>query len=193
MKFLHLEKKGLRCLAISESFKQNSKRSILSGLIMRKDFVIDGVVFGSATLKGNDATEQILQMYYELNRSDINYLLLSGLIVSMYNIIEIKKLHSSLQIPIIGIAYRESRGIENAIKQRFPKSFESKINEYKKLGKREKITLHTNHNLFVRYEGCTISEVNHLLNDLTLHGSVPEPIRISQLIANALLQKKLSF
>ncbi|CAD6515073.1 conserved hypothetical protein [metagenome] len=193
MNSLHLEKKGLRCLAIAESFKQNSERSILSGLVMRKDFVIDGVVFGSATLKGNDATDQILQMYYDLNRSDINYLLLSGLIVSMYNVIDIKKLFSSLKIPIIGIAYRESCGIENAIKQHFPKSFETKINEYKKLGKREKITLHTHHNLFVRYEGCVISEVHHLLNDLTLHGSVPEPIRISQLIANALLQKELPF
>jgi len=192
MKSLHLEKKGLRCLAIAESFKQNSERSILSGLIMRKDFVIDGFVFGSATLKGNDATDQILQMYSDLHRSDINYLLLSGLIISMYNVIDIKKLFSSLKIPVIGIAYRESAGIENAIKQHFPKSFESKINEYKKLGKREKITLNTSHNLFVRYEGCIISEVIHLLNDLTLHGSTPEPIRVSQLIANALLQKELS-
>ncbi|EGG42885.1 hypothetical protein Nlim_0195 [Candidatus Nitrosarchaeum limnium SFB1] len=193
MNSLHLEKKGLRCLAIAESFKQNSEKSILSGLVMRKDFVIDGVIFGSATLRGNDATEQILQMYYDLNRSDINYILLSGLIVSMYNIIDIKKLFSSLKIPVIGIAYHESQGIENALKQHFPKSFETKINEYKKLGKRETITLHTDHNLFVRYEGCMISDVHHLLNDLTLHGSVPEPVRISQLIANALIRKELSF
>ncbi|HSB83087.1 MAG TPA: DUF99 family protein [Nitrosarchaeum sp.] len=193
MSILHLEKKGLRCLAIAESFKQNSERSILSGLIMRKDFVIDGFVFGSATLKGDDATEQILHMYEELHRSDVNYLLLSGLIISMYNIINIKKLFDSLQIPIIGISYRESSGIENAIKQHFPKSFESKINEYKKLGKREKISLHTSHNLFVRFEGCTISEVTHLLNELTLHGSIPEPLRVSKLLANTLLQKGLSF
>jgi len=193
MSILHLEKKGLRCLAIAESFKQNSERSILSGLIMRKDFVIDGFVFGSATLKGDDATEQILHMYEKLNRSDINYLLISGLIISMYNIINIKKLFDSLQIPIIGIAYRESSGIEDAIKLHFPKSFESKINEYKKLGQREKISLHTSHNLFVRFEGCTISEVTRLLNELTLHGSIPEPLRVSQLLANALLQKGLSF
>ncbi|MCE9652174.1 MAG: DUF99 family protein [Nitrosarchaeum sp.] len=193
MKTLHLEKKGLRCIAIAESFKENSEKSILSGLIMRKDFVIDGFVFGSATLKGDDATDQILHMYDELQRTDINYMLLSGLIISMYNIINLKKLFDSLKIPIIGIAYRESLGIENSIRQHFPKSFEAKINEYKKLGKREKITLNTSHNLFVRYEGCTISEVTRLLNDLTLHGSIPEPLRVSQLLANALLQKGLSF
>jgi endonuclease V-like protein UPF0215 family len=68
-----------------------------------------------------------------------------------------------------------------------------KINEYKKLGKRERITLHTSHDLFVRYEGCTIYEVKQLLNELTLQGSIPEPLRISKLLANSLLQKGLSF
>jgi len=193
MRSLHLEKKGLRGLAIAESFRQNSTRSILSGLIMRRDFVIDGFVFGSATLEGNDATDQILHMYEELSRFDISYLILSGLIISMYNIVDVKKLHDSLQIPIIGITYNESAGIEDAIKHHFPKSFESKINEYKKLGKRERITLHTSYDLFVRYEGCTIYEVKQLLNELTLQGSVPEPLRVSRLLANSLLRKGLSF
>ena len=193
MRSLHLEKKGLRGLAIAESFRQNSTRSILSGLIMRRDFVIDGFVFGSATLEGNDATDQILHMYEELSRFDISYLILSGLIISMYNIVDVKKLHDSLQIPIIGVTYNESDGIEDAIKHHFPKSFESKINEYKKLGKRERITLHTSYDLFVRYEGCTIYEVKQLLNELTLQGSVPEPLRVSRLLANSLLRKGLSF
>ena len=193
MRILHLEKKGLRGLAIAESFRQNSERSILSGLIMRRDFVIDGFIFGSATLEGNDVTDQILSMYEELHRSDISYLIISGLIVSMYNVVDIKKLHASLQIPIIGVTYNESDGIEGAIKHHFPKSFESKINEYKKLGKRERITLHTSYDLFVRYEGCTIYEVKQLLNELTLQGSVPEPLRVSQLLANSLLRKGLSF
>ena len=46
MRSLHLEKKGLRGLAIAESFRQNSEKSILSGLIMRRDFIIVGFVFG---------------------------------------------------------------------------------------------------------------------------------------------------
>jgi len=46
MRHLHLEKKGLRGLAIAESFAQNSEKSILAGIVMRRDFVIDGFVFG---------------------------------------------------------------------------------------------------------------------------------------------------
>lgn len=193
MRSLHLEKKGLRCLAIAESFRQNSKKSILSGLVMRRDFLIDGFVFGSATLEGDDATDAILKMYEDLERPDVSYVLISGLIVSLYNIIDIKKLFDILEIPIIGITYHESSGIESAIKYHFPESYESKLSEYKKLGTREKITLHTSNDVFIRKEGCTTSEVKKILDGLTLQGSLPEPIRVSQLLAKTLLQKGLTF
>ncbi|QUC63867.1 DUF99 family protein [Nitrosopumilus sp. K4] len=193
MRSLHLEKKGLRCLAIAESFRQNSKKSILCGLVMRRDFLIDGFVFGSATLEGDDATDVILKMYADLERPDVSYVIISGLIVSLYNIIDIKKLFDKLQIPIIGITYHESSGIESAIKHHFPESYKSKISEYKKLGTREKITLHTSNDVFIRKEGCTTNEVRKILDDLTLQGSFPEPIRVSQLLARTLLQKGLTF
>ncbi len=189
MRSLHLEKKGLRGLAIAESFRQNSLKSIFAGIVMRRDFVIDGFIFGSATLEGDDATDTVLEMYNKLQRPDSSYVLISGLIVSMYNIINIKKLYDSLKIPIIGISYNDSLGIEDALKHHFPNSFESKISAYQKLGKREKITLSTSHDIFIRKEGCTLGDVKHLLNALTLHGSVPEPIRVSQLLAKTLLLK----
>ena len=193
MRSLHLEKKGLRGLAVAESFRQNSTKSVLAGVVMRRDFVIDGFVFGSTTLEGDDATDTILKMYDDLQRPDISYVLISGLIVSMYNIIDIKKLSDVLKIPIIGISYRDSSGIEDSLKHHFPDSFESKIHEYEKLGQREKITLSTSHDVYVRKEGCTLNEIKHLLDDLTLHGSIPEPLRVSQLLAKTLLEKGLSF
>jgi len=193
MRSLHLEKRGLRGLAIAESFRQNSSKSIFSGIVMRRDFVIDGFIFGSATLEGDDATDTILAMYNELQRPDVSYILISGLILSMYNVVNIKKLFNSLKIPIIGISYNDSQGIEDALKHHFPNSFKSKIDDYHKLGYREKITLNTSHDIFVRKEGCTLNEVKHLLNELTLHGSIPEPIRVSQLLAKTLVQKGLSF
>jgi len=193
MRSLHLEKKGLRGLAIAESFRQNSRKSILSGIVMRRDFVIDGFVFGSTTLDADDATDIILQMYEDLKRPDISYVLISGLIISMYNIIDIKKIHESLKIPIIGVTYHDSKGIEDSIKHHFPDSYKSKIKNYQKLGNREKITLHTSSDIFVRKEGCTLNEVKYLLNELTLQGSFAEPLRVAQLLAKSLLHKGLSF
>ncbi len=187
MRKLHLEKKGLRGLVIAESFTQNSKKSILAGVVMRRDFVIDGFVFGNATLEGDDATETILSMYKKLNRPDISYLLISGIIISMYNIIDLKKISKSSGLPVIGVTYQNSEGIEEAIRHHFPDSYESKLKEYQKLENRDKITLNTSYDIYIRKEGCTLSDAKHLLDELTLQGSFPEPLRVAQLLAKTLL------
>lgn len=188
MRNLHLEKKGLRGLAIAESFTQHSKKSILVGIVMRRDFVVDGFVFGKATLEGDDATEEILNMYKKLARPDISYLLISGIVISMYNIVDLKKISESVDLPVIGVTYKDSTGIENAIRHHFPDSYETKLKEYKELKEREKITLHTSYDIYIRKEGCTLKDVKHLLNELTLQGSFPEPLRVAQLLARTLLQ-----
>ncbi len=185
MNHIRLEKKGLRGLAIAESFREADKISTLAGIIMRRDFIIDGFVFGRTTLEGNDATESILSMYEKLGRQDISFVLLSGLIISMYNIIDIKKLWQRIKLPIIGVTYEESDGIEDAIKYHFPNAYEYKIIQYRKLGSRTKVSLHTNHEIYLRIEGCEINEAKRLLDALTLQGAIPEPLRVAQLLAKA--------
>ncbi len=186
---LRLEKKGLRGLAIAESFRANSKKSILAGVVMRKDFVIDGFVFGSATLEGDDATDELLKMYTRLERPDVSFILISGIILSMYNIVNLKKISEKTQIPAIGVTYEDSSGIEDSIRHHFPKSYKSKLEQYRKLGGREKITLHTSYDVYIRCEGCTILEAKKLLDSLTIQGSVPEPLRVSSMLANSILRE----
>ena len=187
MRSLHLEKNGIRGLAIAESFRQDSKKSILSGVIMSNNFVIDGFIFGNSTLKGDDATEEIISMYNKVERPDISYILISGVVISLYNIIDIKKLHDILQIPIIGVTYKESVGLEETIKKHFPDDYKEKLEKYSMLGSREKISLDTSYDLYVRNEGCTTLECKQLLNKITLQGSVPEPLRVAQLLAKTML------
>ena len=190
MRHLHLEKKGIRGLAIAESFSQDSKRSVLSGIVMSTDLIIDGFVMGHSTVGGDDATNAILTMYRKLDRPDVSFLLISGIVISLYNIIDLKRISEETRLPVIGVTYEESGGIEDAIKYHFPNSYESKLTEYSNLDSREKITLHTSHDLYIRKEGCTVLEAKQLLDKITLQGSVPEPLRISQLLANTLLKAK---
>jgi endonuclease V-like protein UPF0215 family len=187
MNHLHIEKKGLRGLAIAESFREVNRVSTLAGVVMRRDFIIDGFVFGQATIEGNDATDSILQMHQKLNRDDISFVMISGLILSMYNIVDIKKICGKLRIPVIGVTYDDSDGIEAAIKYHFPDSYQSKIEEYHKLGQRTKIKLHTGRDLYIRIEGCTVQETKRLLDAFTLQGAVPEPLRVAHMLARTRL------
>lgn len=187
MNHIHLEKKGLRGLAIAESFKQGDSFSRLAGVVIRRDFIIDGAVFGKCTIEGDDATEAILDMYSRLNRDDISYIIISGLVISMYNIVDIKKIWETTKIPIIGVTYEESEGIEDVIRHHFPNSYEKKLEQYHKLGKRTEITLHTGYKLYLRHEGCLFDEAKKFLDLLTVQGSVPEPVKVAQLLAKAFL------
>ena len=157
---------------------------------MSTDLIIDGFVVGHSTVGGDDATDAILSMYESLDRQDVSFLLISGIVISLYNIVDVKRISEKIGLPVIGVTYKDSDGIEKAIKHHFPESYESKLSEYSALGQREKITLHTSHDLYIRNEGCTVLEATQLLNKLTVQGSFPEPLRIAQMLANTLLKAK---
>src|SRR5208282_3507435 len=65
---VHANKRAIRALGVAESFRGTDRRSILAGVVMRSDLVIDGFAFGEATVEGDDATESILRLYRRLRR-----------------------------------------------------------------------------------------------------------------------------
>jgi len=188
-----LSKKAIRALGVAESFYETSKKSILAGVVMRGDFLIDGFSFSFVTLRGNDATSSVIDLYTKLNRKDINVLMLGGVVISLYNIVEISKVYESLKIPIIAITYNESEGLEEHIIKNFPNNYQEKLEAYKRLGKREKLILKTNKEVFVRAEGVDLESCKALLDRFTLNGKIPEPIRVARLLARSLLRTFAEF
>jgi len=188
----HIEKKGLRVLGVAESFTKTSTCSTLTGIVMRRDLVIDGMVFGNVTIEGNDSTQNILSMYRSLRRNDINCIMLDGLVISMYNIIDGEELEKSTSVPVIAITFKDSEGLEGAINHHFSNDSEMKmkLEQYRKLGKRDAILLRTGKILFVRYWGISSEEASKIVNFFTLQGSIPEPIRIAKLAARACMRNK---
>jgi uncharacterized protein len=181
---LHPEKKGIRVLGIAESFKKSGKKSTLAGVVMRRDLIIDGMAFGSATIEGDDATENIISMHKALARDDINCILLDGLVISMYNIIDGERVTVETGLPVLAITFEDSKGLEGSIKRHFD-DWRSKLEQYQKLGKRQRVALKTGKNLFIRCWGLSQKRAVAILNSFTLQGSVPEPIRVAKLAARS--------
>jgi endonuclease V-like protein UPF0215 family len=92
----------------NRKLQKTSTCSTLAGIVMRRDLVIDGMIFGNATIEGNDATQNILSMYESLKRNDINCIMLDGLTISMYNIINGREIHESTNVPIVAITFKDS-------------------------------------------------------------------------------------
>jgi len=178
-------KKAIRCLGIAESFKRTKKKSVLAGVVMRTDLVIDGVSLTHITVGGMDATEGVIKIYKQLRRSDINLLMLNGCIISWYNIIDLSRVYDELRVPLICVTYRESEGIEEILKK-FDDA-DRRIEVYRKNGKRIPMKLKTGHKVYIRYYGLKERDVRVVLNRFTLSGSIPEPLRVAKLIARSVL------
>ncbi len=115
---MHLPKKGLRALGIAESYA-GREYSTLAGVVMRKDLRIDGFSFGRVTVGGTDASPAILDMIHDLDRQDINVVLLSGCVIAWFNVIDPLLIATESGIPVICVTYEESDGLLDDIRSPF--------------------------------------------------------------------------
>jgi len=181
---LHATKKAIRALGVAESFRPNEHKSRIAGVVMRADLVVDGFALGQATVGGDDATASVLKLLRSLKRADVNLIMLSGCIISRYNIIDIDGLASISGLPVICLTYNESKGIEGAIRRNFADP-EERLAKYKALGRRLPLTLHTGHRTYVRDANIRDADAKRILDSFTLQGGIPEPVRLAKLLARA--------
>ena len=171
---------------VAESFTKNSTFSTLGGVVLRRDMLIDGVVLGRALVGGDDATKQIISMFRKLDRSDVNCIMINGLIISLYNVVAGEEILETTGIPVIGVTYKDSQGIEDRFFDRFARSEAiRRVEAYRKLGNRERITLKTGMAAYIRSWGMSSAKSLHILNSFIKQGKIPEPLRIARLVSRA--------
>ena len=187
MKRTHPFKSGIRVLGIAESFVPSIDReSLLAGVVMRKDRIIDGFAFTKTKVGGDDAARKIISLYGSLGRNDVNAILLSGAVISFYNVVDLDRVHSETRLPLVCLTYRESTGLEESIKRHFPTSYKRKLARYGRLGQRKGVELKTGKRIFVRALGLDDEDLRHLLDAFSLEGKYPEPVRVAGLLAAAM-------
>jgi uncharacterized protein len=182
---LHMNKPGIRALGVAESFSPGQKFSVLAGVVMRRDLVIDGVSFARTSVGGDDATSSIAALFRKFKRNDINLLLVSGAILSLYNVVDVDGLNEKVGVSVVCLTYKETSGIEDSIRRHFPEAAEAKLAAYRKLGPRRRVRLNTGRQVYARVAGTDLAEAKKVLEIFTLQGSVPEPIRVARLLARA--------
>jgi hypothetical protein len=184
---LHPFKKGLRVLAVAESFSKEVKgRSVLAGVVTRKDRVIDGFAVTEITVGGMDATDGVLELVKSLDRNDINLIMLNGCVVAWFNVIDLTRLHEVLKQPLVCVTYEESEGLEKYFKEYFPGDWEKRLSVYERNSGRREALLHTGYKVFLRELGIEFDDAIKLLNEFTLQGGIPEPLRLAKLFARTI-------
>lgn len=178
---MHIPKKGLRALGIAESYA-GRERSLLAGVVMRKDLRVDGFVFGRVTVGGMDATGAITGMVQDLDRDDINAVLLSGCVIAWFNVIDPARVHAETGIPVICVTYEASDGLSADIRHHFPGD-DARLAAYERLGERVPVLLGTGQTVYLRSFGIPEGDARRFCDAFTLEGKIPEPLRVARLCA----------
>jgi endonuclease V-like protein UPF0215 family len=174
-------------LGIAESFsKGEAGPSVLAGVVMRKDLIIDGFALTEITVGGTDATNGVIRLFKSLGRNDINLMMLSGCIIAWFNVIDLTLVHQELNLPLVCVTYEESEGLEKYFKEYFPDDWDTRLGIFNKNCGRREVTLHTGYSIFLREVGLEYEEAVKLLDDFTLQGGVPEPLRLAGLLASTI-------
>ena len=190
---VHAHKKGIRAFGVAESFvKGRSRRSVVAGVVMRADGVLDGVAFATVKVGGMDATPRICAMFDTLNRDDVNLILLNGCVISWYNVVDLHRLAATTGLPVICVTYEASEGLDKYLREYFPDDWQLRVAVCRKNGPRTPLTLRTGHVVHARFLGLSEPEARGVLNKFTVFGAVPEPLRVARLIARALMRSGLT-
>ncbi|KQC03479.1 MAG: hypothetical protein APR53_05125 [Methanoculleus sp. SDB] len=183
---MHIAKKGLRVLGVAESYS-GRRSSILAGVVMRKDLVIDGVACTGVTVGGMDATDAVIRLVRILGRSDINCLMISGCVIAWYNILSPDRIAEETGLPVIAVTYEASQGLEDDIGFHFPGDDE-RMDAYRRLGERLEYQLRTGYAVYLRTACCEPAEAEKITDAFTREGKVPEPLRVARLVARAVMR-----
>ncbi len=140
---------------------------------------LDGVISTRVRRDGTNATDRIVQLIGRTQfTGHIRAVLLQGIAVAGFNVIDLHRLHETLGIPVVAVARRQPdfAAIQRALSHLQGGKQKWKLIE--RLGPMEPIR-----SVFVQRAGIELADTKALLKLTTLHGNLPEPLRLAHLIA----------
>lgn len=176
-------KQGVRALGIAESFRD--ERSTLAGVVTRASRVVDGFSFETCTVGGVDATNAVCDLYERLEREDVRYVLISGIALAWYNLVDLHRVHKETGRPVISVTYEASDGLEQGLKAAFSgDELATRLAIHDAQPPRHELTVGTE-TVWARCVGCSPEEAAEVVRGFTPEGGRPEPLRVARLAARA--------
>lgn len=177
-------------MGVAESAPKGASQSILGGVVMRADLIIDGMILGKVRIGGMNATEAIIRMVESIDREDIGGLLLHGSVIAGYNIIDLPHLYRKTKLPVISVTKEVEEELKKHLMATFPEGWEERWKVACRNGSMHLLTLATGSTVHIQFIGMNWNQVKPLINRFTRFGGLPEPIRVARLFARAVSAKR---
>jgi endonuclease V-like protein UPF0215 family len=183
-------KEEIRILGIDDGpFTKNDKEVIVIGVVFRGGEFLDGVLRTYVTVDGLDATEKLSKMINSSkHKQQLKVIMLDGITLGGFNIIDVKKLYSETKLPIL-IVNRKPPDLRS-IKVALEKNFDDFEKRWKMILNAGKIKEMKFEKFFVYYQNIGIDddEAEEILSISIKHAQIPEPLRVAHLIATGVVK-----
>jgi hypothetical protein len=182
-------KKQIRILGIDDSpFTFHDKYCTVIGAVMRGGEYLECILSDRVSIDGNDATQVCKKMIQNTkHRQQLKTVMLDGVALGGFNIVDIYELFDETNLPIITITRDEPNF--DKIKRALEKNFNDWKDRWRTLKRGELHTIKTHHNpIYIKCVGITIEIAKEIINLSTIRGVIPEPIRVAHIIASGLIR-----
>jgi endonuclease V-like protein UPF0215 family len=183
-------KEEIRILGIDDGpFTKNDKEVIVIGVIFRGGEFIDGLLRTYVSVDGLDATEKLSEMINSSrHKQQLKVIMLDGITLGGFNIIDIKKLYSETKIPVIVINRKipDLKSIKTALEKNF-EDFEKRWKMILNAGKIKELKLEK-FSIYYQNLGLEDEETEEIILISTKHAQIPEPLRVAHLIATGIVK-----
>jgi len=174
-------KAGARVLGIDDSpFTRKDEKVLVVGVVWRSSLV-EGVLSTYVERDGFDSTEKLLRMIKKSKfYSQIRLIVMHGVTLAGFNIVDIKKLSEALSIPVIGVTKRKPRAreVRNALKN-FA-DWKRRVELIDSSGKACKFG-----NVYAQLAGIGVADVGRFLSSFE---GMPEPVRLAHIIGSGIVR-----
>lgn len=141
---------------------------------------LDGVLSGKVRRDGVNATDELIRLVSSGKfREHVRAVLLQGIALAGFNVVDINRLSKELDVPVLVAVRKQPRLhlVEEALRER-TRGGMRKWKLIQAAGALEQIGP-----MWVQRVGLTRPEATALLRATTLHGNLPEALRLAHLIA----------
>lgn len=175
-------------MAVDDSpFRFGDASSLLVGLVVRGKGYLEAVLSEEVTVDGSDGTEAVVRLLEGCGqRSQLKAVLLDGLTVAGFNVLDIEAVHRGSGVPVLTVVDKvpDPASIRRALEARFP-DWERRLGLIT-TPETHALALPDGAVLTCHMAGMEVDEALELLRVTTLRGHLPEAMRMADLVASGL-------
>ncbi len=150
---------------------------------------LDGVVAGKVRRDGANSTRELIRLVGDSKFSPhLQLVLLQGIALAGFNVIDVPCLHAALGIPVMVVARHAPRpaAMRRALLDHIPGGAR-KWSYIERLGPMEALA-----GVHVQRQGISREDAARVLHETAVHGAIPEPLRVAHLIAGGIARGQSS-